>query len=1491
MLKYRPKLFPVEARERKSQVSHRSGRSISRVSQAESVLPKPDAQEQAAVTSVSGYVTEERSGLPLSGVQVKWFSTSKKRGRSQNAELGTAVTDSQGQFSIDAKAEATCARNGGEHASSSFLYLVDAGGKSVSEPVQVTGQTRDIILHPTAKAKVTKQQWKVMANFLTTNRMLLVSDLAQQIATPFADNPATNWSPSVRASALRAISAAAKPNGGTNLLEQNTFLELHALGEGNVRRGINYLADPRSVARQPLSPAKVFPWLPASDRQLYRDYLRGAWVTAAQKMYVDQEHIAAPAVALLERQLDERFEQDFHTGNDAVQPAVKLLIPLLRAILYRDSQRGGFGVNAGGIPAQGAQSDDDYLAALIALSKVSARELRNRFRVSFERAANETTSPLQLNIEALLGLLSDSYQSSIEPFIALPVVYGNGEPLIFGPYVGRAPFFLEYEEWLERQRPFYPENIYDIRKNLPYFSGDYRNTMEAVRVSGGGPAGFPGEGYFDDYSGERSKSGAWIEELFPVADKIRDACAKIDGQLYPDAIVALNDASATLEKIAQDYAANWIKDKFWWWWSWGKWNNENVSGRHYSDVWVGLIDRAKIRVTSPDELTNFEAFFDPPYYPVWTGNPGDFDYERAEKGLAKARTLYIYNIFYLYFVLLPYLRSQVDFAQGNFANAVHALSYFTGYRVGVAETNSAPGYDTAMQPLNWPNLYRKQTLPYTTLVGFNQEMTEYANLPPILSETWFDINLSGGRLAIAPFEQRFFKLAQGEVMLAWADQLYRNDDPSSIRRARELYKGVLFMHGDDPDIAPHFPRNGDRGFFLPLPDPIFWKYTDNPAKISQTTRAHQALYQIEAGLNVYGYRADMVPLLRYKPLKQAADLFATSAKSAQNDFLNYMTRYEQALIELWQTQSLVKKAQASAGIAQEHIAIAQAGVDKAQEQVAAVQAQITAKEKEIADKNSLFSQFSDYFSGVKDSLQGMVPLAKKVMADDGGAAGTVSGDEMLDIFSKGASGGTSASEEAAAATLGSGAAFMIGFGAFAYTSYTSMQSMADAANKRDADLKSLQTVALPAAQAQVRLKQRDVTIAQYESQIAQADLEFANMLLRFQQDRFLNADFWNKLTLFANRLMRRYVELGARAAWQAERALAFEQNRVISIIKLNYLPAALRGVTGADTLLADLAELEANRIQGVRLSTPVKHTVSLARNFPLAFGQLKKTGSCRFATNELDLRAAYPGTFAYRIRAITAAMHNPDGAAPRGILRNGGVSLVSDEDLTTNVLTRFADALALSEFRLQDDLFVYGLPGETLLQFEGSGFETAWELQFPIAANPAGFSAVADVLITFDCNAYYSDSVAAKQAAQPPQANRAILLAASNVDPLGLTSLKHPGTAKILFDPAKIALPVQEKTREVTNLALICVGTTTKKYKAKLSATKSGATASFNFQDGLAFSNSGVLLGGAAALPLNALTGIDLNQPFSLEIQTAGVSDELRQLFDVVLYLDYQSSY
>lgn len=1479
------------------------------VSAPPTVTPASPTPSAAVGKAIGGQVIEERSGVGLARITVRWtLGEPPTRSRSRSVELGTSVTDENGQFFIEARTDAETqaalciAKHGGaDTATRTFLTLQDDSGSALGQPVAVAADDREVTLLAPADDKVGKAQWQALAAYLVTNRKMLVANLTQQLAAPSADSPAYGWSASTRASGLRQMLDAlatedAKVAEATRALYDNQFVETTALGAGDVDRAVTWFKDPVNRAKIGIDIDHVFPWVRDTDRSLYRDYLRGVWVAAAQKMYVDTLSVVKPTVSVLERQLDERFLQDFHTHNDATQPAAKLLAPLLTAILTRPVARGGFGLAPAAVPAQGAQTDGDYLAVLIGASNVSALELRNRLRVSFDRGPGETTSLLELNVEALLGLLADTYQSPQEPFNAIPVIADNGKPLIFGPYIGRAPFFLEYEEWLERQRPFFPENVYDIRSSVPVFDADYRTSIDTQKGFSGA-ALYPGEGYFDDYPGERAKSGAWIARMFPVADKLRDAFAKMDAQLYPDAKARLKEVSDELVKMAQDYELKWLVDKCWWWWSWGAWNNTPASGKPYSDAWVSLKDRARIKVTNTDELAAFQKFFDEPYYVPWTGHFDAYD-EQREKAIAKARSLYIYDVFYLNLVLIPYLRSQMDFTAGNFAQAIYTLSMLTGYPVGVAETLSPAGYDLQAQGTSsFPSIYQQSTLPYTTLVAFGNDNVAYADPAPFFHDAYGGMSGETSRLALAPFEVRFFRLAQADVMLAWADQLYRNDDPSSIRRARELYKGVLFLHGEDPDIAPHFPRAGVHDF-VPLPVfPALWKYTENPAKVSQVTRARLALFQIDQGLNIYGYRDDMVPVLRYKPLKQAADLFATSAKSAQTDFLNYMTRYEQALIELWQTQSLVKKANASSGIAAEHVAIAQAGVDKAKEQVAAVQAQIAAKQKEIADKNSLFSQFSDYLSGAKDALQGLVPLAGKVMAEDGGGAAAasdgVTGEQMLDIFSKGASGGSSGASDAAAATLGSGAAFLVGYGAFVYASYTSMDAMATAANKRDGELKTLSTTALDAANAQVRLKQRDVAIAQYESQIAAADLEFANALFRFQQDRFLSADFWNKLTLFANRLMRRYVELGARTAWFAERALAFEQNRSINVIKLNYIPVALRGVTGADSLLADLVELEANRVQGVRLTTPVKHTVSLARDFPLAFGQLKKTGRCRFHTQEAELRNAYPGTFAYRIRAITVAVHDTDGPAPRGVLRNGGVSGVSADDLSERVLVRYPDALALSEFRLRDDLFVYGLPGETLLQFEGSGFETDWELEFPVAANPKGLRSIADVIITFDSNAYYSDAVAAKQSALPAvDTPRAIMLAASNTDPKGLRTLKAAaGNPRITFDCTKLALPLQEKKRTVTNVAVLFVGKTEASYDATLTAATAAKVAAFTTDAGIASSNGGPLLGANPPLPLNDLIGVDVAQAFVLDVDRAGVAEELARLYDVVLYVEYTAAF
>jgi hypothetical protein len=1457
--------------------------------------------------SIGGRIVEGITDLPLAGVPVQWVTGGDDEATSHTSPqilLGQAVSDQDGAFHIVSYLDspeaghALCALAWQPEATSYFRLDGGEDGPLMFATVPAPDED-EVVIHVTSTREPNDEQWQALGEYLASNRMIRADDLSRQLMAPLADSPVRAWPLTVRTGALAAVGFALAGNAdGTDLLQQVHLLNLDALAGGDVTKAVTNFRDSTTFEQ---FGGRTSEWLdgsyyslPKSDLELYRDYLRGVWVVAARPMHA-AKGAPMPTDAALALELDTRLHQNFRTADVTSKGAHALLIPILTEVLMARADRDGFGLAAAAVPVRGAtQSDAEYVATLVARSGKSAAELRNRFRIHFDRSLADVTSPMALNVEALLGVLADTYQSPEEPFPTALHGVGSERPLIFPQFLGRAPFFLQYDEWLDRQRRFFPENVYDVRRVLPNFFKAWRDVIVVQKTASHALINKNND-YISD-AGDWNASAAWLEQQCGISDEIRAALAAADKQAYPAAHGHLDAALKHIEEARRKAPAKWTHSDF-------VFFNRNGSlptpATLTIDRHVSLKTRAARPVTTVAQLAEFESYFDtrtePHVFGFQNGPDDDFN-DWQESWLARARTLYINELDYFQFVLVPYLRSTLLMTLGDVAGATRLLGRITGYEVGIAQVTDAAGYLPANT--NPPYFYQRDSLPYTTAVAFDSEIHDYTDQTPHKGMWPMEGRQPTTLPLIAPFEHLFFKLAQGEAMLSWADELYRTDDPSSIRRARELYKGVLFMHGVDPGIAPHFkipglhPVGGFGG-----PDGIsvsgnaLVASQQNPARMSQVARAQAGFGQIELGLNVYGFRDDMVPVLRYRPLKMAADLFAASARASQADFLQYQTRFEQATIEGWQTAAMVKKAQAGAGIAAEQIAIANVGVAKAQEQVAAVKAQIAAKKQEIEDADSFFGQAEDFFGGMKDSLSGLASAGKGVMSDDS-AAGSVSGEQLLAMFGK-SSGGGAAAKDAMVATLGSGAALTLGFGAFAYYGYTTMSGMADAAAKRTGELQALNNVALPAAEAQVTLKARDVTIARFGQQIAAAELDLARALERFQRERFLNVDVWNKLAAFAQRTMKRYVELGARSAWMAERALAFDGNREINIVGLNYVPTAMRGLTGADRLLLDLAELEANRLNGIRLTVPVKHTLSLARDFPLAFGRLKQAGRCSFHTGERTFQAAYPGTFAYRVRALTVAAHDADGPPPRGMLRNLGASTVSKEDgAAPKLLVRFPDALPLSEFRLHQDLWVYGLPGEALLQFEGSGIETDWELEFPLAANAKGLRSLTDVLITLDMNATYSQALAAKAAALPlPPVARGIALAASVWDPKGLASLRAAnGPVRIRFDLSKLALPLAENGRIFANLALLAVGTRALAAGATLEAQTSNVQTAFNFADGIALSNAGPLLGGAAALPLNDLVGLPIEQGLVLELDRAGIEDDLRALDDVVLWLEYDAT-
>ena len=91
--------------------------------------------------------------------------------------------------------------------------------------------------------------------------------------------------------------------------------------------------------------------------------------------------------------------------------------------------------------------------------------------------------------------------------------------------------------------------------------------------------------------------------------------------------------------------------------------------------------------------------------------------------------------------------------------------------------------------------------------------------------------------------------------------------------------------------------------------------------------------------------------------------------------------------------------------------------------------------------------------------------------------------------------------------------------------------------------------------------------------------------------------------------------------------------------------------------------------------------------------------------------------------------------------------------------------------------------------------------------------------------------------------------------------------------------------------ALTIVGRNEASYDATLTATTAAKVAAFTTDAGIASSNGGPLLGANPPLPLNDLIGVDVAQPFVLDVDRAGVADELARLYDVVLYVEYTAAF
>ena len=892
--------------------------------------------------------------------------------------------------------------------------------------------------------------------------------------------------------------------------------------------------------------------------------------------------------------------------------------------------------------------------------------------------------------------------------------------------VGSAPFFLRFDEWLARQQPFFAENLFALRTQVTgvakgtWLTEARKKFLEYHKGLPGTQSLTPYNGYFASMD-EVHQSATFLLAYGAADAKLVELVQAIDKSQFATAARLADEAERLLNAAAPSPHSG------------EDWEPELSVGNFPRPL--SLARRRKAKVANITQLTGtsgtyppdgFERFFE-------LARPEDLWLDVVHFRIARDQATRL-RVYQLRFVL-PMLRATVRSGLGDLPGAVDILAGVTGFYIGIGMLGTPAGmvkHPDAIAAhtrvvagrLRWSDQLGDR--PYTARLMYDDErqLDGPFSLTP-QSRSGYEV-LKPDPPLLHPLEERYARIVQADALLAWGEALYRSDDAASLERARELYKAVVFLHGKDPRTSAYRP------FQLELP---WFGLVENPRVRNQLDRARLALQQLEAGLNFYGYNDEAVPTLRYDTLVDAAQRWATGAKSAQTDYLAYLGRVEQLDLDLLAAKAQERRARATVAIAAEQVGIAKAGVVVAKKLVSDVEKLIAAKQSEIEDANSLFSQFKDYFSGMKSSVSSMVDIGKST--SEGWTSLSTSGvGDALGLGEQGAGTGAAGagSQSVGLGSAMGGLAVVGGFAAFAVLSTTTLQGMADAATKRDGELMALKNEALPAAQAAVRVQERNVAIAELQAEIAATDFAYARDLVNYQNERFLNRDFWDALAGVARRSLHRYLDLAGQAAWFAERALAYRLATPVRVIRIGYFDPRMRDVGGVDRLALDLAELEALRLGAARVTVPLARTYSLARDLPLAFGQLKASARCTFTLTDDDLVAAHPGTFAHRIRAVDVAVDTPGTVVPaRGILTNSGFSLLRRASGAARVpLLRFADAYPVSEFRLRSDLALYGLPGEQLLPFEGAAFTTTWTLELPEAANPVGLHRVTDVRITFD---------------------------------------------------------------------------------------------------------------------------------------------------------------
>ncbi len=289
-----------------------------------------------------------------------------------------------------------------------------------------------------------------------------------------------------------------------------------------------------------------------------------------------------------------------------------------------------------------------------------------------------------------------------------------------------------------------------------------------------------------------------------------------------------------------------------------------------------------------------------------------------------------------------------------------------------------------------------------------------------------------------------------------------------------------------------------------------------------------------------------------------------------------------------------------------------------------------------------------------------------------------------------------------------------------------------------------------------------ISIAEQELAITKKQIEQSDEEENFLKTKFTNKDLYQWMISRISSVYFQSYKLVLNMALSTQAAYNFELDREDKFINFGYWDSLYKGLLAAEGLTLSLNQMEKAFLENNTRRLEIEKTVSIRKEFPLAFAGFKwgqdgaTKGNLNFMLSQKMFDFDFPGHYCRKIKSVSItvpAIVGPYDTLKATLTQNSNFVLNKPDTKAVDYLiyrTSYNPSgneppapqggeirenwvpnqqIAVSSGIDDAGLFVLNFEDERYLPFEGTGAVSLWTFNMPPSTNRVNFDSISDIII------------------------------------------------------------------------------------------------------------------------------------------------------------------